>query len=361
LAVGTAQRDPTSVPDRVIYVQRSRERLARIANTGAPLASLLLGQVQTFSIDLQQQMIEERAHFQAYFIQDDWKVSDRFTVNPGLRYTLNFPSTEIHGQTAIFNVQTQQLEYPGTNPVRPLKKNNVGPRLGAVYRLTDKTILSSGYGLVWIEMAGITTPFTTPTFPFLQTVSQRTLDNITPAFVLQNGPTVAPIAPTPDAGLGQGVFAVDRTLGSGSVQQWYVGIIPRSSSLGDPTIPVAQLLKPYPESTTVSLYRDNVGTTRYQGLELSLRQRLAHGLSFNRALERDNSTGDMPHVLVSSVVWDLPAGKGRARQLHGLFGAIANDWTVTSLVTLQSGTPIAVTQSNLIKARPAPWHASRFS
>ena len=33
-------------------------------------------------------------------------------------------------------------------------------------------------------MAGITTPFTTPTFPFLQTVSQRTLDNITPAFVL---------------------------------------------------------------------------------------------------------------------------------------------------------------------------------
>ena len=122
------------------------------------------------------------------------------TLNPGLRYTLNFPSTEINGQTAVFNLQTQQLEYPGTDPVRPLKKNNFGPRLGAVYRLTDKTILSSGYGLVWIEMAGITTPFTTPTFPFLQTVSQRTLDNITPAFVLQNGPSVAPIAPDADGG-----------------------------------------------------------------------------------------------------------------------------------------------------------------
>ena len=46
-----------------------------------------------------------------------------------------------------------------------------------------------GYGLVWIEMAGITTPFTTPNFPFLQDVSQRTLDNIAPAFVLANGPT----------------------------------------------------------------------------------------------------------------------------------------------------------------------------
>ena len=61
--------------------------------------------------------------------------------------------------------------------------------MGGVYRLTDKTILSAGYGLVWIEMAGITTPFTTPTFPFLQTASQRALDTINPAFVLQNGPT----------------------------------------------------------------------------------------------------------------------------------------------------------------------------
>src|SRR5204862_8191041 len=124
-------------------------------------------------------------------------------------YTLNFPSTEINGQTAVFNVQTQQLAYPGANPVRPLKKNNFGPRLGGVYRVTDKTILSAGYGLVWIEMAGITTPFTTPTFPFLQTISQHSLDSIAPAFQLQTGPTVVPIAATPFAGLGQGVFAAD--------------------------------------------------------------------------------------------------------------------------------------------------------
>jgi len=402
-------------------------------NTGTPLASFLLGQVQTFSIDLQQGPIQERAHFQEYFVQDDWKVSDRLTINPGLRYTLNFPSTEINGQVAVFNLHTQQLEYPGTDPVRPLKKNNFGPRLGAVYRLTDKTILSSGYGLVWIEMAGITTPFTTPTFPFLQTVSQRALDNISPAFVLQNGPSVAPIPLTPSAGLGQGVFAVDGTLGSGYVQQWnvsvqrelttnttveaayvgsnithvgipdtnlnqltveqlalgatlnqpvpnpYFGLIPRSSSLGNPTIPRGQLLKPFPAYSTVSLYRNNVGTTRYQGFELSLRQRLARGMtysiaytrsklmddassvfdasiltgpianypvadSFNRSRERDYSTGDIPHVFVSSVVWDLPAGAGRARPLHGVLGAIANDWTVASLITLESGVPVAVTQ-----------------
>ncbi len=402
--------------------------------TGSGLASFLLGQVKTFSIDLQQGKIQERAHIQEYFVQDDWRVSDRLTVNPGLRYTLNFPSNEINGQTAVFNLQTQQLEYPGKNPVRPLKKNNFGPRLSAVYRLTDKTIVSSGYGMVWIEMAGITTPFTTPTFPFLQTVSQRALDTISPAFLLKDGPTVAPLALTATAGLGQGVFAVNDKLGSGYVQQWnvsvqreltknttvevsylgsnithvgipdtnlnqltvdqlaqgaallvkvpnpYFGIVPRSSTLGDPTITAAQLLKPYPEYQTVSLYRNNVGTTRYQGLALGLRQRMSRGLlysvaytrstlkddassafdasiltgpianypvadSFNRPRERDYSTGDIPHVLVSSVVWDVPVGTGRAHQLHGLLGLLASDWTLSTVVTLQSGVPIAITQA----------------
>jgi outer membrane receptor protein involved in Fe transport len=390
--------------------------LPGVTNTGTPFASFLLGQVQTFSIDLQQEQIQERARFQEYFIQDDWKVSDRLTINPGLRYTLNFPSTEINGQTAVFNLQTQLLEYPGANPVRPLKKNNFGPRLGGVYRITDRTIVSAGYGLVYIEMAGITTPFTTPTFPFLQTVSQRALDTISPAFVLQSGPTVVPTAATATAGLGQGVFAVDGSLGSGYVQQWNValqreltrnttfevayvgsnithvgipdtnlnqlsaaqlaqgaallqrvpnpffGIVPRSSSLGDPTIPLAQLLKPFPAYTTVSLYRNNVGTTRYHGVELSVRQRLSRGLSysaaytrsklmddassvfdasiltgpvanypvadsFDRSRERDYSTGDIPHLFVSSLLWS------------------PKHWTVSGLVTLQSGTPIAVTQT----------------
>jgi hypothetical protein len=95
--------------------------LPGLANTGTPLASYLLGQVQEFSIDLQQEQIQERASFQEYFVQDDWKVTDRLTFNPGLRYTLNFPSTEINGQTAVLNLQTQLLEYPGDRPVRPLK------------------------------------------------------------------------------------------------------------------------------------------------------------------------------------------------------------------------------------------------
>jgi outer membrane receptor protein involved in Fe transport len=410
-----------------------------VTGTGTPFASFLLGQVQAFSIDLQQNEIQERAKSQEYFVQDDWKVTPRLTLTPGLRYTLNFPSREINGQTAVFNLATQVLDYPGAEPVRPLKKDNFGPRFGATWRTTDRTVASAGYGLVWIEMAGITTPFTTPTFPFLQTVSERALDTSSPAFLLRDGPTVAPLPPGPLAGLGQGVFSVDPTLGSGYAQQWnasvqraitagatieasyvgsiithvgipdtnlnqltadqlaigtplldrvknpYFGIIPRSSSLGDPTITRAQLLKRFPEYTTVSLYRNNVGTTRYQGLELSVRQRPSHGLSysiaytrskllddassvfdasiltgpianypvadsFNRHLERDLSTGDMPNVFVASGVWELPAGAGRARTFHGVLGAVLNDWALTTLVTLQSGMPVAVTQTTNFNA-----------
>lgn len=393
-----------------------------VTTSGNALASFLLGQVQNFTIDLQQQVIRERARFQEYFIQDDWKVTRKLTINAGLRYTLNFPSTEINGQTAVFNLGTQLLEYPSTEPVRPLKKNNFGPRLAGVYRLTDRDIVSAGYGRIWIEMAGITTPFTTPSFPFLQTLTQRSLDSLNPAFVLKDGPTVVPIAPTPTAGLGQGVFSVNGDLGSGYAQQWnasyqrqitsdmtmelayagskitnvgipdsnlnqltveqlaigpsllqsvpnpYFGIIPRSSSLGDPTITVAQLMKPYPQYTTVSLYRNNVGVTRYDAFEASLRRRLSRGLLFSAAYtrsklvdtassvfdasiltgpvanfqiadshdlsrERDYSTGDIPHVLVASAVWNLGA-----------------KWTFTGIVTLQSGVPVAVTQTTNFNA-----------
>jgi Carboxypeptidase regulatory-like domain len=411
--------------------------------SGNALASFLLGQVQTFSIDVQQSVLRPRAHIQEYFVQDDFKASSRLTINAGVRYTLNFPSTDADNHGAVFNLQTQKLDYFGQNgfskSARRLHKLDFGPRLGLAYRLNEKTVIRTGYGLTWIEMAGITTPFTTPQFPFIQTVSQRTLDNIVPAFALSTGPSVAPLPPTPDAGLGQGVFSADANLGSGYAQQWnfavqreltknmvvevayagskitHVGIpdtsinqltpaqlaqgasllvrvpnpffgqIPRSSSLGDPTIPVAQLLKPFPRFTTVSLYRNNVGNTNYNALQAKLEQRFSHGLSFlvsytrsklideassvfdasiltgpianfpvadsfNRRLERDLSNGDIPNVFVASFTYDLPFGKGKRFNPHGVAGALLNNFELAGVVTLQSGIPIVVTQATNFNA-----------
>jgi TonB dependent receptor-like, beta-barrel len=191
--------------------------------TGFSLASFLLGQVQTFSIDLQQKPIRARAHIQEYFVQDDWRATTRLTVNAGLRWTLNFPSTEVDDQGAVFNLQSEKLDYLGRNgyprSARRLHWDNLGPRLGIALRATDKLAVRAAYSVIWIEQAGITTPFTNPQFPFVQSVGERTLDSINPAFVLASGPSAEPIPLTSDAGLGQGVFTVDRSLGSGYAQQ----------------------------------------------------------------------------------------------------------------------------------------------
>jgi hypothetical protein len=412
--------------------------LPGVAGTGNALASFLLGQVNTFSIDLQQKVIRPRAHIQEYFIQDDWKAARSLTVNAGLRYTLNFPSTEVDNQGAIFNLATQQLDYLGKSGFpdsgRELHKGNFGPRLGFAYRLTEKTVLRSAYGLTWIEMAGITTPFINPQFPFIQTATNRTLDSINPAFTLSKGPGVPPASLTPDAGLGQGVFTVDRSLGSGYVQQWnltiereltnsliveiaysgnkithlgipdsninqltvdqlqggntllknvanpYYGTIPRQSSLGNPTISTAQLLKPYPMFSNVSFFRNNVGNSHYDSMQIKLERRASKGLAFlasytrsklmddassvfsntiftgpvtnypmadsyNRHLERDVSSGDMPNVFTASVTYDLPWGPGHDFGTGGLVGKLIGGWKINSVLSVQSGLPLALTQA----------------
>jgi len=142
-------------------------------------------------------------------------------------------------------------------------------------------------------------------------------------------------------------------------------------------------MKPFPEYTAVSYYRNNVGTTNYQGLSFSIRQRMSRGLSYSAAYtrskltdiastvfdasiltgpltnaavadshnlerDRDYSTGDIPHYFGASVVWDLPIGEGRATNPGGVLGALAKDWSVASVMTFQSGVPVAVTQSNAL-------------
>jgi Carboxypeptidase regulatory-like domain len=414
-----------------------------VNGTGNAFASFLLGEVQNFSIDVQQETLKPRANIGEFFIQDDFKATKRLSVNLGLRYTLNFPSTVVDDRGAVFNLQTQQLDYLGKNgfsrTARSLEKANFAPRVGLALRLTNSFTLRSGYGLTWIEQAGITTPFTTPFFPFIQTAGQRALDNFNPAFILSRGPSVAVTDPNPDSGLGQGVFSVERHQKSGYAQQWnlsfqktfsdqwsteigylgskltnlgvpdvnmnqltaqqlalgttlqdqvqnpFFGQIPQSSSLGGPTIARQQLLRPFPRFTTVALYRNNVGHSTYHSFQSRVERRFSKGLSltaaytfskliddagavfdaailtgpaavfqtadsFNRRLEKDESTGSIPHVFSSSFVWDIPAGAGRRWNLQGWQNMLAGGWQMAGLLRVQSGSPLAVTQQTNLNA-----------
>ena len=388
---------------------------------GNALASLLLGQVNAFSIDIQKQALQERAHIAEFFVGDDWKISDRLTLNIGTRYTLNFPSTEAHNQTAVFNLNTQVLDFPHT--ARELECCDFGPRVGLAYRIGNSWVIRSGYGMVWFEQTGITSPFTLPQFPFVQTVGQQSQDNINPAFVLANGPTVQVTAPNPNSGLGQGVFGVQRNVGSGNSQQWnftiqktigdnlnvevgylgsknthlglpeanlnqlpaadlamgaallvkvpnpYYGQIPASSSLGQPTITAQQLLRAFPRFTNVELFRDNVADSEYEAFQAKLEKRLSRGLTFtfaytfsklidnastyfsqtiftgptlttigaadafNRKLERDVSSGDIPTVFSAGWVYQIP----RWKKISG--------WEIAGLVRVQSGDAVPISQA----------------
>ncbi len=388
---------------------------------GNALASLLLGQVNAFSIDIQNQALEERAHIAEFFAGDEWKASERLTVNVGTRYTLNFPSTEAHGHDAVFNLQTQVLDFPHTG--RELECCDFGPRVGLAYRIGDNWAIRSGYGMIWFEQTGITTPFTLPQFPFVQTVGQQSQDNINPAFVLTGGPTVQVTAPNPNSGLGQGVFGVDRKVGSGYSQQWnftvqrtigkdvnfeigylgsknthlglpesnlnqvpaadlalgsaltakvanpYYGQIPASSSLGQANIAQQQLLRAFPRFTNVALFRDNVADSEYEALQAKLEKRMSRGLTFtfaytfskliddastyfsqtiftgptlttigaadafNRKLERDVSSGDIPRVFSAGWVYRIP----RVWRISG--------WQVGGMVRVQAGDAVPVTQA----------------
>lgn len=415
-----------------------------VTSSGNAFASFLLGQVDNFQIDLQENKFRPRDHIEEFYLQDDWRATNRLTLNLGARWTLHFPSTELDNQGAVFNLQTQQLDYLGKNgfpnTARELHYGNIAPRIGLAYMLTPKTVVRSGYGIVFIDQSGITTPFTTPQFPFIQNVQQKTLDSVNAAFTLANGPSVSPIPLTPDAGLGQSVYTATRSAGSGYAQQWnlaiqhqitnslslevayvgshivHVGIpdsnlnqlteaqlaqgaslltpvanpffgqVPRSSQIGGPTVPAAQLLKPYPRFLNVATYRNNTGSTIYDAVQAKLEQRFSHGLyllfsythsklidsassvfsttvlsspnsnslvaadTFRPGLERDSSSGDMPNVTSISAIYNLPAGRGHWFASAGIWSKMFGNWTFNTIALLQSGMPVTITQATNFNA-----------
>ncbi len=324
-----------------------------VAGSGNALASLLLGQVNAFTIDIQKQVIQPRAHIAEFFIGDDWKVSSRLMLNLGTRYTLNFPSTERNDQGAVFNLNTQVLDFVHT--ARKLDWGDFGPRFGFAYRLGNSWVVRGGYGMIYFEQSGITTPFTIPQFPFIQTVGQQSQDNVNAAFQLSSGPTVEVTPPNPNSGLGQGVFGVDRNNGSGYSQQWnftvqktigkdwnleagylgskntrlgipdpninqlpaqylsigpalltkvsnpYYGQIPASSSLGGATIARQLLLRPYPRFTNVALFRDNVGQSTYNAAAVKLEKRWSRRLTVNASYTFSKLIDDASSVFSQTI------------------------------------------------------------
>jgi hypothetical protein len=108
-----------------------------------------------------------------------------------------------------------------------------------------------------------------------------------------------------------------------------------------------------------------VGNTNFHALEISLRQRAAHGLDFmlnytysksiddvgtfrvydNDRLDRSISTTDQPENLTGTVVYASPFGKGKMGASNFLVRELASDWNLSSIFVYHSGQPVVFTGS----------------
>ena len=139
------------------------------------------------------------SHYYAVFLQDDWKMTDRLTLNIGGRWDFESPLTErLNRLNSGFAYNTlSPLQVPGFRPIYggltfvggdsraayPNDYNNFQPRVGAAFRVNDKTVLRGGVGLYYLPTFDIpgTQGFSTTT-SYVASIN----GNVTPANNLSN-------------------------------------------------------------------------------------------------------------------------------------------------------------------------------
>jgi hypothetical protein len=151
------------------------------APLGQGLASMLLGVVSSGYVDVTASYAEQSTAT-ALYLQDDWKVSRRLSVNLGLRWEYESPITERYNRSVLdFNpnatvpIAAQVQAQYAANPTQGLDpsqfkvkggltfagvngapsalwnsyKHSFMPRVGLAYSLNSKTVVRTGYGIYY--------------------------------------------------------------------------------------------------------------------------------------------------------------------------------------------------------------------
>src|SRR5579884_3299960 len=139
---------------------------------GDPLASLMIGFPNggggnnTYGVDV---AVTTQNFAHAGYFQDNWRISDRLTVNLGLRYELTLPRTERHNRQSWLDPSVvSPLQVPGLpqlhgglvfasgNNPSPYNTdfNNWGPRVGLAYRTIGNVVIRTGYGIFFDPVKG---------------------------------------------------------------------------------------------------------------------------------------------------------------------------------------------------------------
>jgi hypothetical protein len=217
------------------------------ATSGDAFAAFLLG-IPGGSISSQPAIASKSAYL-AEYVQDDFHVNSKLTINAGLRYDVSFPRTERFNRVSTFNLGSTS-SIAGQVPAFPNLKgglafgdadhrayaatdwNNFAPRLGFQYQIMKDTVLGAAYGVIF----GLApTDASGPGGGFVDGYTGSTnvntsLDGVTPIISLANpfpGGVNAPAsgsALTAGTNLGQAINSVNLGQPTPYLQNWKMSL-----------------------------------------------------------------------------------------------------------------------------------------
>jgi len=340
------------------------------------------------------------------WVQDDWKITPRLTINLGLRYEWmgkpqanrdtisNFYQTGPNSAEIITPRDTGLEGYfkkPDTlgRGLMMDDNNNFAPRVGFAYQASPKTVVRGAYGVfyqrdaacTWIGMA-LNPPFVRNGDVVLSVNEQSYHDYpIEDLTTVVNYRSTAKPAMTGmavdwhEAYVQQWNAFIERQVGTntvvnvGYVAHHAVGL-QRALYPNEPA-PAAgnvQLQRPFQTLASVTV-RSPSGQSTYNGLEVKGQKRFSGGLSMLgsytwsrtiddlRALDlwylaswKQLSDLNIGHRFSFSGVYEIPFGRGRRFGSHttALSNAVLGGWQMSAIAVLRSGFPFTVTTAGNI-------------
>ncbi len=309
------------------------------------------------------------------YIQDDWRATNRLTLNLGIRYEYSTPNWEAHNTLSNFDpaTNTMILAKSGSIYDRALvnpDRNNFGPRLGFAYTVAPGTVVRGGYGVSYVHFnragGGDLLPINGP--QVVNAVVNQTVPTA-PAFVpAEQGYPAGLADPSRFNPLTANITYMPRDYHSSPVQSWFISaqralmntmlvdvayVGNRADGLllfanynqaapnnAAGTIPL-QDRRPNPAFSDIT-YAFNGGKSRYKALQAKFEWRVRGSLTVlssltlsetndNGAQSLENSNGNFPapqdfrnlaadfglsnyhqpYNSTTSFVWSLPLGRGR--------------------------------------------------
>jgi hypothetical protein len=305
------------------------------------------------------------------FVQDDFKVNSRLTLNLGLRWEYNGVPSEVHNRLAVFDFATNTLKPVGTNGVdRPYKQSfaNFGPRIGLSYDPfgKGKTVIRAGAGLYYDQPVTNLVSNLSSNPPFALAVNFTSNVAIATPFSQPGGTaaTVAAQAVDPDFRSGR-LFSynlnIQHELAGTVFQVAYVGSQGRHLRINGDYNQGINGLRPIAGYSTINV-NQAVSNSNYNGMWVSANRRLSKGLTFSTSYtfsksidnnsvgssnpeaqnyrllsaERALSDFDARHRFVLSGVYLFPFKSNGA-----FMSRVAEGWTISPILNLQAGNPFS--------------------